>query len=58
MAHLPRIPVWLPSENSVVYFITLCIKDRKPVMANVAAFDAFKNVAIRGIRAGEMVVHA
>jgi putative transposase len=45
MAHPPRIPVWLAPENSVVYFITLCSKDRKPVLANFAAFNAFKNAA-------------
>jgi putative transposase len=45
MAHPPRIPVWLPDEQSVIYFVTICIADRKPVLANHRAFDAFKIAA-------------
>jgi REP element-mobilizing transposase RayT len=42
MGHLPRIPVWLHWEQSVIYFVTICVKDRKRVLANDAAFNAFK----------------
>ncbi len=45
MAHPPRIPVWLPDEQSVIYFVTICVADRKPVLANHHAFDAFKIAA-------------
>jgi|SRR5437667_584749 len=45
MAHPPRIPVWLPDEQSVIYFVTICVADRKPVLANHYAFDAFKIAA-------------
>jgi len=47
MAHPPRIPVWLRWEQSVVYFVTICIADRKPFLANEAAFAAFQNAAAR-----------
>jgi REP element-mobilizing transposase RayT len=42
MGHPPRIPVWLPWETSVIYFVTICTTDRKPVLANPAVFRAFK----------------
>ena len=41
MGHPPRIPVWLRWEQSVVYFVTICVADRKPVLANKEAFHAF-----------------
>ena len=47
MGHPPRIPVQLRWEQSVIYFITICVKDRKPVLANEAAFTAFKNAAVK-----------
>jgi REP element-mobilizing transposase RayT len=47
MAHPPRIPVWLRSEQSVIYFITICVENREPVLANAAAFHAFKRAAGR-----------
>jgi len=47
MGHPPRIPVRLRWEQSVIYFITICVKDRKPVLANDAAFNALKNAALR-----------
>jgi REP element-mobilizing transposase RayT len=42
MAHPPRIPVWLPQEREVVYFVTLCVMDRRPVLGNAAAFYALE----------------
>jgi hypothetical protein len=31
----------------VIYFVTICVEDRKPVLANDAAFNAFKNAAVK-----------
>jgi len=45
MGHPPRIPVWLRWEQSVIYFVTICVKDRKRVLVSEAAFNAFKNAA-------------
>jgi REP element-mobilizing transposase RayT len=47
MAHPPRIPVWLRWEQSVIYFVTICGKDRKQVLANEAAFTALKTSAAK-----------
>ncbi|SRR5581483_2284470 len=47
MGHPPRIPVWLRWEQSVVYFVTICVADRKSVLANDHAFIAFKKAAAR-----------
>jgi putative transposase len=47
MGHPPRIPVWLRCGQSVIYFVTLCVRDRLPVLANDEAFAAFKNAALR-----------
>jgi len=47
MGHPPRIPVWLRWDQSVVYFVTICVAGRKPVLANELAFAAFKNAAAR-----------
>jgi putative transposase len=42
VGHPPRIPVWLPWEQYVIYFVTICVEDRQAVLANDAAFNAFK----------------
>jgi putative transposase len=47
MGHPPRIPVWLRADREVIYFITICVEHRKPVLANAAAFCAFKNAALK-----------
>jgi len=47
MGHLPRIPAWLRWEQSVIYFVTICVKDRKQVLANEPAFNALKNAAAK-----------
>ena len=39
MARPPRIPNWLPWELRSVYFITFCIERRRPVLANLAAWE-------------------
>jgi len=49
MGHPPRIPVWLPWERSVIYFVTICTADRKPVLANQAVLRAFR-LAISKLR--------
>jgi len=47
MGHPPRVPVWIGWEKSVIYFITICVADRKLVLANNAAFSAFKRAVAR-----------
>lgn len=47
MGHPPRIPVWLGWEKPVIYFITICVSDRKAVLANDATFDALKRAAAK-----------
>jgi REP element-mobilizing transposase RayT len=47
MGHPPRIPVWLRWEQSVVYFVTICVANRRPVLANDRVFKAFKSAAAR-----------
>src|SRR4029077_17981823 len=34
-------------KQSVIYLVTICAKDRKRVLANDAAFNAFKNAAAK-----------
>jgi REP-associated tyrosine transposase len=38
MSRPPRIPNWLPWEKSTIYFITLCVENRKPVLAKPEAW--------------------
>jgi len=45
MAHPPRIPVWLPWEQGVIYFVTLCVAGRKPILANYETLRAVRNAA-------------
>jgi REP element-mobilizing transposase RayT len=47
MGHPPRIPVWLRRDQSVIYFVTLCVEGRRPVLANDRAFAAFQGAAAR-----------
>lgn len=37
--------MWLPWEQSIIYFVTICVDDRKPVLGNERAFKAFKFAA-------------
>jgi putative transposase len=32
--HLKRIPVWLSSDKPIIYFVTACCADRKPIFSN------------------------
>jgi len=37
--------VWLSYDQSVVYFITFCVQDRRPVLANEKSFAALLEAA-------------
>ena len=39
MARPPRIPNWLPWEQQSVYLLTFCIERRRPVLANLGAWE-------------------
>jgi REP element-mobilizing transposase RayT len=45
MGHPPRIPVWLRSDRPVIYFVTICVANSKPVLANERTFHALRNTA-------------
>ena len=47
MGHPPRIPVWLRWEQQVIYFVTICVANRQPVLANERAFRAFKTAVAK-----------
>jgi putative transposase len=40
MAHPPRIPVLLDDATPVIYFLTICVDKRLPVLANQKAWVA------------------
>jgi REP-associated tyrosine transposase len=43
MAEPPRLPaIRLPWENSIIYFVTVCVKDRHKVFATPKVFEAIK----------------
>jgi putative transposase len=43
MAEPPRLSeIQLPWEKSIIYFVTLCIKDRHKVLANPRVFEAIR----------------
>lgn len=43
MGEPPRLPaILLPWEKSVIYFVTMCVKDRRQVLANMSVFEAIK----------------
>ena len=45
----PRVPVWLPWDQRVIYFVTICVANRQHVLANETTFKAFK-VAIGKVK--------
>jgi putative transposase len=47
MARPPRIPVWLSLDQPVVYFVTWCVQDRRPVLANAEVLTAFQSAVGR-----------
>ena len=44
MSRPPRIPNWLPWERRTIYFMTLCVAQRKPVLANIHAWKICREV--------------
>ena len=45
MAEPPRLPAMLlPWEKPVIYFVTICVKDRHEVLATAEVFEAIKLV--------------
>ena len=44
MANPPRIGCWLPLEVPEIYLLTLCQKDRMPLLANSGFASAFEDV--------------
>ncbi|MEY2541781.1 MAG: REP-associated tyrosine transposase [Verrucomicrobiota bacterium] len=43
MGEPPRLShIQVPWEKSVIYFVTLCVKDRRQVLANPKVFEAIK----------------
>jgi putative transposase len=50
MAEPPRLPaIRLPWEKSIIYFVTICVKERRKVLATPKVFEAIKT-AIRELR--------
>ena len=50
MAEPPQLSeITLPEEKSVIYFVTLCVKGRRKVLADAKVFDAIKT-AIQQLR--------
>ncbi len=44
MGEPPRLPeIKLPWEKSIIYFVTLCVKDRRKVLTNPKVFEAIKS---------------
>ncbi|MEY2539039.1 MAG: REP-associated tyrosine transposase [Verrucomicrobiota bacterium] len=47
MGQPPRLTeILLPSEKSIVYFVTLCVKERRDVLANPTLFEAIHMVLV------------
>lgn len=44
----PRLPIIHHQETLPVYFVTLCIHDRQPILANPSSHTAFQEFARRG----------
>jgi hypothetical protein len=42
MGHPPRIPVWLGWEQSEIYFVTICVKNRKRGTGKRGGFQCIK----------------
>lgn len=44
MAEPPRLSeILLPPDKSIIYFVTICVQRRRPVLANPTVFSAIKN---------------
>ncbi len=45
MAEPPRLPaIYLPWEQDVIYFVTICVKNRRQLLANNAVHEAIRDV--------------
>jgi putative transposase len=43
MAEPPRLhEILLPHDKEIIYFVTLCVEGRRPVLANASTFEAIK----------------
>jgi REP element-mobilizing transposase RayT len=40
--HLKRIPVWLPTDAAIIYFVTCCTASRQKLLANAQAHEAIR----------------
>ena len=48
MAEPPRLPaIRLPWENSIIYFVSVCVKDRGKVLATPGVFEALKTAILQ-----------
>jgi len=48
MGEPPRLPaIYLAWDKSVIYFVTICVKERKQVLANAKTFDAIGRTIAR-----------
>ena len=48
MGEPPRLSeIQLPWEKSIIYFVTLCVEDRRKVLANPKTFEAIKATVIQ-----------
>jgi REP element-mobilizing transposase RayT len=56
--HLKRIPVWLPLDKAVIYFVTCCTHQRQKVLANQIAHAAILDAwhRLTGWQIGRYVV--
>jgi REP element-mobilizing transposase RayT len=47
MGEPPRLSeIQLPWEKSIIYFVTVCVKGRRQVLANTKAFEAIKTTIV------------
>src|SRR5437764_10543263 len=47
MAVLPRLSeVFIPEEKSIIYFVTLCVQERRKVLANVETLEAIRKAIV------------
>ncbi|NQU10941.1 transposase [bacterium] len=47
MGHPPRIPIWLPVDREVIYFVTFCVLNREPVLADPETLAALRSCVAR-----------
>ena len=48
MGEPPRLSeIQLPWEKSIIYFVTVCVKGRRQVLANTRVFEAIKTTIVQ-----------